>query len=894
MANIRAGVAYIDVRLGSIEKLKKEMKDQVEGIGAEAGKKAGEQLGKQIPASAKPEKIGQELSQKMSKTFFRDSGNSFTAGFRALSTGQLSTARALFADAGRKFGSSLSAGFQNVATKVEPILSSIITQAGRVGTAVGNAATTGWSKFQEFGKMLDKAAQKMGFLSFQIQNFGILASAAFTAPIAAATTLAAVIGIKTAAKLEQATAALKFLLPVGYDVEKLLNRLKDLAIQSPIFDTADLITYTQKFTAAGVEIGKTEKFLEAFSNIALVTGANTDEANRAIVAITQVFGKGKLQAEELNQQLGEAMPATLKLLRDQFGVNAKEFAKMVKEGKISGDDLIAAFTKIGNSKKFLEGAAAGAQTLNGVWQQFKESLQTQLGEFFLKNSGAIKDAVDKLGPAIGKLITAAGPIFLKMISGFGKLVDIFAKVVDWYTKLSPGTQDLILKLIAIGTVVGPVVLILGSLLGAFAGIAAGVAAIATPLGGIVLAIVAVGAAVAIAIVWLKKFLSGNSETAQKIRAAWNNFYAENIGPVVDSFKVLWQNVVDAFMQIKNALTNNTASFTSWWGFIKERLAVAVILFKAFAVLFAGIFKTIIDVLGPVIKAIISFVSGIIKIFKGITDFLVGVFTGDWSRAWEGIKEIWDGIWDAIIGTLVNLVKAIVNLVKGLVTSIVNFFKSLYNSLVGHSIIPDMVNAIIGWFKKMVDFVKTIISGFSAVLKSISSAVSTFVSYFSSGISKIIGFFRDLPGKVISAIGSLTSKLYNFGVNAMEGFLNGMGSLAGRVRAKAASIADTVKSAIKGALGIASPSKVFKEYGRNVVQGFVLGLSGEHDNLTKSMAMFDQQPRVDGQFGSPANPLHDAGGNAGLSIENYYANDNVDPWRQAEDWYFIITSRGGAA
>lgn len=894
MANIRAGVAYIDVRLGSIEKLKKEMKDQIEGVGAEAGKKAGEQLGKQIPASAKPEKIGSELSQKMSQTFFKDSGNSFTAGFRALSTGQLSTARALFADAGRKFGTSLSAGFQNISTRVESALSGIVSGASRMATAVGNAATTGWSKFQEFGKMLDRAAQKMGFLSFQIQNFGILASAAFTAPIAAATTLATVIGVKTAAKLEQATAALKFLLPAGFDVEKLLQRLKKLAIESPIFDTSDLITYTQKFTAAGVEISKTEKFLEAFSNIALVTGANTDEANRAIVAITQVFGKGKLQAEELNQQLGEAMPATLKLLRDQFGVNAKEFAKMVKEGKISGDDLIEAFTKIGNSKKFLEGAAAGAQTLNGVWQQFKESLQTQLGEFFLKNSQQIKDAVNKLGPAISSLITNAGPIFLKMISGFGKLVDIFAKVVDWYSKLSPGTQDLILKLIAIGTVVGPVVLILGSLLGAIAGISAGIAAIATPLGGIIIAVVAVGAALAVAIVWLKKFLTGNSETAQKIRAAWNDFYAKNIGPIVDSFKILWENVVQAFNQIKNSLTQNTAAFTSWWGFLKERLAVAIILVKAFVVLFAGVFKTIIDVLGPVIKAIISFVSGIIKIFKGITDFLIGVFTGDWSRAWMGIKEIWDGIWDAIIGTLVNLVKAIVNLVKGLVTSVVNFFKSLYNSLVGHSIIPDLVNGIINWFKKLIAPIQGVINTVGSILRGFASVVSKFAQYFYDGVNKATNFFKALPGKIISAVGSLTSKLYSLGVNAMEGFLNGLGSLAGRVYAKARSIADTVKSAIKGALGIASPSKVFKEYGRNVVQGFVLGLSGEQRNLSKSMAMFDSQPRFDGQFGSVAEPLHDKTGATGLSIENYYANDNVDPWRQAEDWYFMVTSRGGAA
>ena len=31
---------------------------------------------------------------------------------------------------------------------------------------------------------------------------------------------------------------------------------------------------------------------------------------------------------------------------------------------------------------------------------------------------------------------------------------------------------------------------------------------------------------------------------------------------------------------------------------------------------------------------------------------------------------------------------------------------------------------------------------------------------------------------------------------------------------------------------------------------------------------------------------DRDANAALHIENYIANDNVNPWRQAEDWYFM--------
>ena len=44
--------------------------------------------------------------------------------------------------------------------------------------------------------------------------------------------------------------------------------------------------------------------------------------------------------------------------------------------------------------------------------------------------------------------------------------------------------------------------------------------------------------------------------------------------------------------------------------------------------------------------------------KGLTDFLIGAFTGDWSKAWEGIKEIAKTIWDAITGAITGAIDKI--------------------------------------------------------------------------------------------------------------------------------------------------------------------------------------------------------------------------------------------
>lgn len=432
-------------------------------------------------------------------------------------------------------------------------------------------------------------------------------------------------------------------------------------------------------------------------------------------------------------------------------------------------------------------------------------------------------------------------------------------------------------------------------MGAIAGIAAGVAAIATPVGGVIALVVALGAAIGVAVVWLQKFLSGNSETAKSVRESWNNFYDVVIGPIVDAFKTLWADIVQAFNQIKNAIMDNTGSWKSWGGFLKELwMGVWAFLKGAFA-LISGILQGVVGALGSLFKAVGSIISGVIKIFKGLTDFLAGVFTGDWSRAWEGIKQIWNGLWDVIIGTLANVGEAIWRLVKGIVTGIINFFKELYNTLVGNSIIPDMVKAIIVWFNKLTAPIRSVMNAIAAIFKSFASTVRTFVGYFSKGIGEIIGYFSSLGGKIRNALSGAASWLYNTGKNIVQGLVNGVRSMGGYLRNAILNlIPGPVRAIVAGALGIGSPSKVFMGYGKNVIEGFVIGLHGEQRALSNSLSMFSQQPTFEQYNGSPSQPLMTGGANAGLSIENYYANDNVDPWRQAEDWYFLVTSRGGVA
>lgn len=74
-----------------------------------------------------------------------------------------------------------------------------------------------------------------------------------------------------------------------------------------------------------------------------------------------------------------------------------------------------------------------------------------------------------------------------------------------------------------------------------------------------------------------------------------------------------------------------------------------------------------------------------NILGGIIDFITGVFTGDWEKAWDGVKKIFKGIWNSIV---IVVESAINIMIKG-----INWLISKLNTI--HFDIPDWVPIIGG-------------------------------------------------------------------------------------------------------------------------------------------------------------------------------------------------------
>lgn len=223
--------------------------------------------------------------------------------------------------------------------------------------------------------------------------------------------------------------------------------------------------------------------------------------------------------------------------------------------------------------------------------------------------------------------------------------------------------------------------------------------------------------------WVDTFKSIWNGITEGAKVVW-----EVIGPeIVSAGKEIWAALQDAFKTIQPEIEKFRGligpigeALMNVWNILKPVLAVVLGLILAIV---KGLIRAFTGAIGPVIRAIGGLIAGLIKTIRGLVEFVVGVFTGDWEMAWQGIKDFFGGIWDSIWSILKGVVTGIWGLIKGFVTGIYDFFVWLWDELVGHSVVPDIVDGILYWFDLMWKGVKFIVD---LLVKGIMWAWQTFI------------------------------------------------------------------------------------------------------------------------------------------------------------------------
>lgn len=167
---------------------------------------------------------------------------------------------------------------------------------------------------------------------------------------------------------------------------------------------------------AGISSEDSSKFIENLAARTQVLGLSADQSGRLVEAFAQVLSKGKLQAEELNQQISEVDGAFRTQFAEALGITVEQLSELTKQGNVTSTEFVKGFNSMQNG---VDALAAKVSTGNLTIQQLQNTISTI-------NTKALEAIGTAVEPAIRAIlrITLAVQKFAVTIaqSRFGQLI----------------------------------------------------------------------------------------------------------------------------------------------------------------------------------------------------------------------------------------------------------------------------------------------------------------------------------------------------------------------------------------------------------------------------------------------------------------------------------------
>ena len=121
----------------------------------------------------------------------------------------------------------------------------------------------------------------------------------------------------------------------------------------------------------------------------------------------------------------------------------------------------------------------------------------------------------------------------------------------------------------------------------------------------------------------------------------------------------------------NKIVNNLVSiiFELWQGLMSNIITIVTNLINFIVNNFKIGLDSTITVVQSFYHTISNIFNGVKTMLNGVIDFIVGVFTGNWSRAWNGVRDIFSGIFSSLSGIIKAPLNAVIGIVNGAISSI---------------------------------------------------------------------------------------------------------------------------------------------------------------------------------------------------------------------------------
>ena len=230
------------------------------------------------------------------------------------------------------------------------------------------------------------------------------------------------IALKSVTKTEEGFA---YAQKVVLDVSRELNVPIDVAQRQFTQLTASVV-------GSGGNVRDAELAFRGVSEAIKGTGGNAEDVKSGIRAMTQIFGKGKVSAEELQGQLGERLPGAVVKFAEATGKSLPQLQKDLRDGTVGLNEVMKFVVKLSadHREAALEMAASSAEAgerMNVAFLEFK----TNFGGVFQGTGAAMQDFVTSMFSFINRNQDALKKWLAQARTFADEIGRIFKGVMDW-------------------------------------------------------------------------------------------------------------------------------------------------------------------------------------------------------------------------------------------------------------------------------------------------------------------------------------------------------------------------------------------------------------------------------------------------------------------------------
>lgn len=238
-----------------------------------------------------------------------------------------------------------------------------------------------------------------------------------------------------------------------------------------------------------------------------------------------------------------------------------------------------------------------------------------------------------------------------------------------------------------------------------------------------------------------------------IKNSLSYVYQKAIMPIVklvrDVLALAMEKVRNVFDMIAAKVTAHAPQIQNIIKTIADYIGLVISSLKTYLM---PVLEFVFSIVKTSISYVIDLIMCIVDTISGIIDFVKNVFTGNWSEAWESIKNIFTSVF-------IDPFKALWNGIKGIVSSVCTYVKSLWNS-VKTFLNDNFIKPVTQLFKNLWSGIKNIFSNVATWFKNKFSKAWTNIKLVFSNVKEFFNGVLDKIKGVFSGIGTWFKNIFS--------------------------------------------------------------------------------------------------------------------------------------